>query len=89
LAALLVGHAVPAYRLRLRPPVPPVADALRAQPWVSEVEQVSPEQLRVIVTSTQEAELRLAGVLSAAAVRVVSIVPEAPDLEQVFLELTS
>jgi ABC-2 type transport system ATP-binding protein len=89
LAALLVGHAVPAYRLRLRPPVPPITDALREQPWVSEVEQVSPEQLRILVTSTEEAELRLAGVLSAGAARVVSIVPEAPDLEQVFLELTS
>jgi ABC-2 type transport system ATP-binding protein len=89
LDALLVGHAVPAYRLRLRPPVLNIAEALREQPWVSDVEEVSADQLRVLVTSPAEAELRLAGVLATAGARMVSVTPEAPDLEHVFLELTS
>jgi ABC-2 type transport system ATP-binding protein len=86
---LLVGRAVPAYRVHLRPPLDPAVAALRAQPWVSGVEPDGPQTLRVTVTSLTEAEVRLAGVLAGCDARVVSLAPLAPDLEDVFLELTS
>jgi ABC-2 type transport system ATP-binding protein len=86
---LLVGRAVPAYRIHLRPPLDRAAQALRAQSWVNSVEPDGPETLRITVTSLTEAEVRLAGVLDASEARVVSLAPLAPDLEDVFLELTS
>ena len=84
-----IGRAVPAYRIHLRPPLEPAAQALRAQPWVNGVEPDGPETLRVTVTSLTEAEVLLAGVLSASDARLVSLAPLAADLEDVFLELTS
>ena len=89
MAGLLVGRAVPAYRVQLRPPTSEVARALRAQPWVTGVEADGPETLRVMVSSLADAEQRLSGALSTADARVVSLAPVAADLEDVFLELTS
>jgi ABC-2 type transport system ATP-binding protein len=89
LANLLVGRAVPAYRVHVRAPVEPVAEALARQGWVAGVEPDGPETLRVTVTSLADAEQRLPGALAAAEARVVSMAPLAPDLEDVFLELTS
>jgi hypothetical protein len=45
--------------------------------------------LRVTVRSLADAEQRLAASLAGAGARVISLAPEAPDLEDVFLELTS
>jgi ABC-2 type transport system ATP-binding protein len=89
MANLLVGRAVPAYRIHLRPPIDGVAAALRAQPWVTGVEPDGPDTLRCNVSSLAEAESGLAGALGSAGARVVSLAPLAPDLEDVFLELTS
>ena len=50
---------------------------------------LSDTDLRVLVTSLAEAEAGLPGALAAGSARVVSLLPEEPDLEQVFLELTS
>jgi ABC-2 type transport system ATP-binding protein len=87
LSELLVGHAVPAYLVRLRGETAPVATALRAEPWVTAVEEDGTE-LRVRVRSLAEAERGLAGALARAGAAVVSLGPEAADLEDVFLELT-
>ena len=84
---LLVGRAAPEYVVRLRAPVRPVLEALQAQPWVQAVEQLGAEELRVLASSTQDAERHLVPALSAAGARVVSIVPSGADLERVFLEL--
>jgi len=89
MANLLVGRAVPAYRIKLRPPTDGVAAALRALPWVTGVEPDGPDTLRCNVSSLAEAESRLPGALAEAGARVVSLAPLAPDLEDVFLELTS
>jgi ABC-2 type transport system ATP-binding protein len=89
LETLLVGRAVPAYRVALRPPVSTVVEALTGQEWVTGVELSGAETLRVTVTSLAEAELRLPGALAAAGARVVSLAPLAADLEDVFLERTS
>ncbi|MGI5246596.1 ABC transporter ATP-binding protein [Dactylosporangium sp. CA-139066] len=85
---LLVGRAVPAYRVRLRESVEPVAEHLRREEWVTGVDQEG-HALRVGVRSLAEAELRLPQALAAADARVVSFEPLAADLESVFLELTS
>ena len=89
IANLLVGRAVPAYRIKLRPPTDGVAAALRALPWVTGVEPDGPDTLRCNVSSLAEAESGLPGALAEAGARVVSLAPLAPDLEDVFLELTS
>ncbi len=89
LETLLVGHAVPAYRVHLRSPASAAADALRAEPWVKDVTVVQSEWLHVKVRSLEEAESRMTPALALAGARVISFAPEAADLEQVFLELTS
>jgi ABC-2 type transport system ATP-binding protein len=89
LETLLVGRAVPAYRVHLRPPVEPVAECLLAQEWITGVEQPAPQWLRLGVQSLAEAELRLPKALASCGARVVSLAPQAADLEDVFLELTS
>ncbi|AQZ61262.1 ABC transporter, ATP-binding protein [[Actinomadura] parvosata subsp. kistnae] len=86
---LLVGRAVPAYLLRLRPPVGHVADALRAKDWVVGVDVLDEQRLRVSVRSLAAAEWLLPEALASCDARVVSMNPQAADLEDVFLELTS
>ncbi|MGZ8785643.1 MAG: ATP-binding cassette domain-containing protein [Acidimicrobiia bacterium] len=86
---LLVGSAVPTYRLRVRPPGEEAIATLRRSSWVRSVEEVSPEELRISVDSVESAEENLATTLAGSGVRIVSFGPEAATLEQVFLELTS
>ena len=86
--ALLVGQAVPRYRVRVRPPSDAVARALEQHEWVQSVDPSGAEELRVTVASLEDAESKLAGALAAAGARVVSIGPEAVTLEQAFLEVT-
>jgi ABC-2 type transport system ATP-binding protein len=89
LETLLVGRAVPAYRVQLRGPVEPVIASLREEEWVERVGATAPGWLRVAVRSLADAERFLTGALARGGARVVSLAPEAPDLEDVFLELTS
>jgi ABC-2 type transport system ATP-binding protein len=89
LETLLVGQAVPAYRVQVRGPVEPVIAALREEEWVERVGETAPGWLRVAVRSLADAERNLTGALARGGARVVSLAPEAPDLEDVFLELTS
>ena len=89
LTELLVGSAVPAYRLRVRPPGAQAVEALRRAAWVRSVEEVSPDELRILVETVEAAEQNLANALAGTGVRIVSFGPEAATLEQVFLELTS
>ncbi|GAA1654410.1 ABC transporter ATP-binding protein [Nonomuraea maheshkhaliensis] len=86
---LLVGRAVPAYLVRLRSPVGRVADRLRAEEWVAGVDVLDDQRLRVSVHSLAAAEGLLPGALAACEARVISLYPQAADLEDVFLELTS
>jgi ABC-2 type transport system ATP-binding protein len=89
LQALLVGHAVPAYRVRLRSPTAPTVAALLDAEWVTGVSEPVGQTVRVAVRSLDEAERHLPAVLAACQARVISLAPEAADLEDVFLELTS
>ncbi|MEV6924619.1 ABC transporter ATP-binding protein [Dactylosporangium sp. NPDC051485] len=89
LDSLLVGRAIPAYRVRVREPVAAVLQRLRGEDWVTGVEAEPDGGLRVGVRSLPEAELQLPRVLAACDARLVSLEPLAADLESVFLELTS
>jgi ABC-2 type transport system ATP-binding protein len=89
LDSLLTERVQPAFLVRVRPPLEPVAAALAAATWASSVSDAGYGRLRVEVTSVREAELGIAGVLAACRARVVSVEPEVADLEAVFLELTS
>lgn len=90
LAELLTGRATPAYVVRVRDGIDRVATALRAAPWVVSVERSeAPGELRVGVRSVEDAERGLSAALASADARITSMEPEAADLEQVFLELTS
>jgi ABC-2 type transport system ATP-binding protein len=89
LERLLVGHAAPAYRVRLRSPAAAVVEALRGQAWVTGVSTQDRQWVRVTVRSLAEAEQWLPSVLAGCGAHVISLAPEAVDLEDVFLELTS
>jgi ABC-2 type transport system ATP-binding protein len=84
---LLVGKAVPRYVVRLRPPLDPVVSRLREVGWISGVEVVDPELIRVTADSLGAAESGLVTELATAGAHVVSLAPEAPSLEDVFLEV--
>jgi ABC-2 type transport system ATP-binding protein len=86
---LLGEHVMPAYLVRLRPPLEPVIVALRAASWVLGVAEEGRDEVKVEVSSVAEAETGLVSVLAAAGARVVSVEPVAADLESVFLEITS
>lgn len=84
---LLVGNAVPSYTVRLRRPLDAVAAGLRQAHWVQSVSMLDPEQLRITATSLPEAEANLVPALAGLGAHVVSLAPEAPSLEDVFLEV--
>lgn len=84
---LLVGRAVPHYLVRLRAPLEPVVARLNEVSWISGVEVMDPELIRVTATSLGAAESALVTELAAAGAQVVSLAPEAPSLEDVFLEV--
>ena len=86
---LLVGRAVPAYRVHLRSPAAPVVEALRRQEWVSSVAEALPQRLHIKVRSLAAAERHLVELLGECGAQVVSLSPDAADLEDVFLELVS
>jgi ABC-2 type transport system ATP-binding protein len=85
---LLVGSAVPRYVIRCRSPLEGLAEELRRQDWVVDVESQSDDELIVSVASLEDAETRLMSSLAQAGARVVSFAPEAVSLERAFLELT-
>jgi ABC-2 type transport system ATP-binding protein len=89
LDALLTERVRPAFLVRVRPPLEPVARALRESPWATAVSDAGHGQLRVEVGSVPDAERGIVEVLARTGARVISVDPEAPDLESVFLELTS
>ncbi len=88
LHSLLVGEGTPGYRLRLRGDGAHVAAALGKQPWVSNIVELSKNEMNVSVTDLAAAEQGLVRVLAREGASVVSLLPEEASLEQVFLELT-
>lgn len=89
LQQLLVGNAVPRYLVRLRAPLDSVIAGLEAMDWVREVAVLDPEQIRITARSLDEAEALLVTALANLQAHVVSLGPEAPSLEDVFLEVVA
>jgi ABC-2 type transport system ATP-binding protein len=87
LERLLVGKAQPRYVVRLRPPTAPVVDRLAQFDWIHEVSAIDTDQIRVTGKSLAVLEANLVPALAAAEAHVVSMAPEAPSLEDVFLEV--
>lgn len=87
LEELLTERTHPAYRVRVRAPSEPVAAALRCEPWARSVSDAGHGVLRVEVESASAAERGLAAALARTGARLISVEPETPDLESVFLEL--
>ena len=85
---LLTGEATPAYLVRLREPDERVAELLRAEPWIRQVDASADGELRIAVDSLIMAEQELAGALARTGAQVVSLRPEEASLERAFLELT-
>ncbi len=92
LEELLVGDAIPFYRVRLRTvddhEADRVAASLRVASWITAVDVFAGGELRVSVDSLASAERELSAALARADTRVVSLQPEEPSLERAFLELT-
>jgi ABC-2 type transport system ATP-binding protein len=86
---LLVGNAVPRYLVRLRAPLAPVITALQQMDWVREVVVLDPEQIRITASGLDAAETQLVPALASVGAHVVSLAPDAPTLEDVFLEVVS
>jgi len=86
---LLVGKAQPRYLVRVRPPTGDVVARLKSTDWIEEVVVVDPELIRVTGASLDVMETNLVPALAAAGAHVVSLAPEAPSLEDVFLEVVS
>lgn len=86
---LMSGRVGPAYLIRFRRGRDAAVPALESEPWVDSVETRGDQDLRVRIVSLGEAERRLVGILGGVEASVISIRPEAPTLEDVFLEIIS
>jgi ABC-2 type transport system ATP-binding protein len=84
----LLGTGTSAILVRTRDGTAAVEDALSGAPWAAGVERLDDRVVRIRVTDLDAAERNLPGVLAATGVRVVSIAPDTPTLEDVFLEVT-
>jgi len=85
---LIAGYAAPGFVVQVRSRADAVVELFRREPWVTEAFAVGETGVEVSVTSLDEAERTIAGVLADSGVPVVSLEPAAPSLESVFLELT-
>jgi ABC-2 type transport system ATP-binding protein len=84
----LLGTGASAILVRTRDGTAAVEGALSGVSWVAGVERLDDRVVRLRVTDLDAAERHLPGVLAATGVRIVSIAPDTPTLEDVFLEVT-
>jgi ABC-2 type transport system ATP-binding protein len=88
---LLERYAQPVYRLEPEPRgldlLPPLADLLRREPWVTSVE-LSAGVMRIGVADDPDAGQRLLTAVAAHAIPVLTLERLRPSLEDVFLRLT-
>lgn len=87
-AELLAAGSTPAVLVRVRERSGDLAAALRAHDWVTAADPLDDRVVRVRVTEPGRAEHDLIAAVAAAGLPVTSMVPDAPTLEDVFLEVT-
>jgi ABC-2 type transport system ATP-binding protein len=85
---LIAGYATPGFDIQLRSGAERIAERFRDLPWVTSAAVEDDTSLKLLVTSSGEAERSIAGVLADSDVALVSLAPAVPSLEAVFLELT-
>lgn len=88
LPGLLNRYGSTNYLVRVRDNSEAVVSALEAQDWVASVGVMPSGELRIAIRSLASAEENLVSVLASCGVPIVSIVPDQPSLERVFLEVT-
>ena len=88
LPGLLNRYGSTNYLVRARDNSEAVVSALEAQDWVASVGVMPSGELRIAIRSLASAEENLVSVLARCGVPIVSIVPDQPSLERVFLEVT-
>jgi ABC-2 type transport system ATP-binding protein len=84
----LLARTTTTYSLHVRQPANGLVDALRREPWLSEVVEHAPGRLRLVVSDAARAERAVPRLLAADGHALVSFQP-ATDLETAFLELTA
>jgi ABC-2 type transport system ATP-binding protein len=85
---LLDTYISPRWLIRIADDVEPVASALAAASWATNVEAAGPDFIRVDATSMEAGERGIPAVIAACGARQVSCEPAAADLESAFLALT-
>jgi ABC-2 type transport system ATP-binding protein len=88
LSGLLSRYGSTNYLVAVRGTTEAVVSALGTQEWVASVDTTPSGELRIAVRSLGSAEKNLVSVLAACGAPIVSIVPDQPSLERVFLEVT-
>jgi len=77
-----------AFLVRTRDGTGAVTATLEGRPWVDGMETLDDRVVRIRVNDLAAAERLLAGALADTGVRIVSLGPDTPSLEDVFLEVT-
>jgi ABC-2 type transport system ATP-binding protein len=88
LEGLLSRYGSSSYVVRIRTSSVTVIAALEAQDWVGSVVTEPSGDLRIDVRNLAAAEQNLVRVLAESGVPVISVAPDQPSLERVFLEVT-
>jgi ABC-2 type transport system ATP-binding protein len=85
---LIDTYLSPRWLIRIADNVEPVAAALAAADWVTSVEALGPDVVKVEATSMEAGERGIPAVIAACGARQVSCEPAAADLESAFLAIT-
>jgi ABC-2 type transport system ATP-binding protein len=86
---LIDTYLKPSWLLRVAGDLTPVSVAFSGQAWVTRVEAVGPDSLRIDATTIEAGERGIPAVVAGCAARQVSCEPAESDLESAFLALTS
>ncbi len=84
----LLARTSTAYLLHVRGEAGTLRRTLEDQPWVTELTELAPGRLRIVVSDATEAERAIPTLVAAEGARLAAFTP-ATDLESAFLELTS
>jgi ABC-2 type transport system ATP-binding protein len=86
---LIESYLTPRWLVRIAGDIGPVAGAMAAAGWATNVERAGPEMLSVEASNLEAGERGIPAVLAGCGARQVSCEPAAADLESAFLALTS